>query len=153
MHGTSFLDCACERAAWFGLIILSSVLECPRATEAYWSWLFMWQCSWSKAFFFPFMSAQLYQAPVFMTSAIINDSKGFDTNAPKHKHVWLLEQTSCLDWPGCSGLKPVILVLYEGNVILAHIFHSRFRIKMFPPLCSIPLYATEREGHARRTCF
>lgn len=50
-------------------------------------------------------------------------------------------------------LKPVILVLYEGNVVPAHIFHSRFRINMFSPLCSILLHTTEREEHARRTWF
>lgn len=48
-------------------------------------------------------------------------------------------------------LKPVTLVLHEGDVILAHIFHSRFRINTFPPLYSISLHATEREEHARRT--
>lgn len=151
MHGTSFLDCACERAAWFGLIMLSS------------AWMSKSYRSLPKLALhvtvqlvkgcFPFMSAQLYQAPVFVTSAIINDSKGFDPNTPKHKHVWLLEQVSCLDWPGCSGLKPVILVLYEGDVILAHIFHSQFSIKTFPPLCSISIHVTEMKEHARRTCF
>lgn len=151
MHGTSFLDCACEGAAWFGLIMLSSA----GMSKSYRSLpkLALHVTVQLVKGCFPFMSAQLYQAPVFVTSAIINDSKGFDPNTPKHKHVGLLEQVSCLDWPGCSGLKPVILVLYEGDVTLAHIFHSQFRIKTFPPLCSISIHATERKEHARRTCF
>lgn len=36
--------------------------------------------------FFLYVSTVI-PAPVFVTSAIINDSKGFDPNTPKHKHV------------------------------------------------------------------
>jgi len=36
---------------------------------------------------FSFISAQLYRAPLFLTSAIINDSKGSDPSTPRHKHL------------------------------------------------------------------
>lgn len=54
---------------------------------------------------------------------------------------------------GCSGLNPVTLVLYEGDVVPTRIFPFSLGIKMFPPLCPISVHAAEREEHARGTCF
>lgn len=96
------------------------------------------------------MSVRWAQAPAFITSAILNDSKGWSKH-PKGSGCLTLGARLVLGSARVFRFKPVTLVLHEGDVILAHIFHSRFRINTFPPLCSISLHATEREEHARRT--